>query len=182
MVVAVVEGAGPVPGNEAREGGRVSGGAGRLCGWGAGSVGVAPGSATLCSKVNCRNTRVATSWVACWVRACMSGGVAVVAPGGRRVGSVECVPVGPGNCGANGSDRGCGTGSGTGGRDVGGGIGNQDERRRRERPTWAVASAVASATRTRAAAQGAATQGAAAQGAAEQGAAVQVVGVRWLEP
>ena len=32
MVVAVVEGAGPVPGKEGREGGRVSVGARRLCG------------------------------------------------------------------------------------------------------------------------------------------------------
>ena len=126
MVVAVVEGAGPVPGKEGRKGGRVFGGAGRLCGWGAGSAGVAPGWATLCLNVNCRNTRAVASWAACWARACMSGGVAVAAPGGSTVGNAECVPVGPGSCGANGSDRGCGTGGGTGGRDVGGGVGNQD--------------------------------------------------------
>ena len=43
MAVEVVNGAGPAHGKETSKGGRVSGGEGRLCGWGAGSVAVAPG-------------------------------------------------------------------------------------------------------------------------------------------
>ena len=118
--------AGPVPGKEAREGGRVSAGTGRLCGWGAGSVGVAPGWTTPCGRVSCWNTCAAASWAACWTRACTSGSVTVVAPGGRAVGSAECAPVVPGGCGENVGDGVCCESGGTGGLDVDGGIGSQD--------------------------------------------------------
>ena len=42
MVDEVVDEAGPVHWKDASEGGRVSAGEGRFCGWGTGSVAVAP--------------------------------------------------------------------------------------------------------------------------------------------